>query len=599
MRGIRKSEFLRSYLRLYTYAWPHRWWVVATLATMALYSAANAGKLLLVKRLVDGSLIKGMDAATRPEALQSLWVVAIYVMILAPVLFVTNTLQAYCSSRVLWATLVDIRNELCAKLLPQPLGFFEDRRAGDLMSRLTNDIAILYRALMFLYSEILQAVFGLIACLAVALWASWQLSLISAAVFPILGLIIGTLGRRVKRYSRSALERLSDLTEAMHQMFSGIRIVKAFAMEDAEARDFHRTNERYFKKVMKSVKAKSISDGAVDFIGNAGLFFIIVAGGYVLLRPGTLGLRFTPGEFIVFLAAAAGMFSPIKRLTKAYNNLMELLPGATRVYELLDTAPTIQDAPGAVEMPPMREGIHFDHVTFAYKNTAPVLKDISLHVKPGEIVALVGHSGAGKSTLCDLIARFRDPQAGSVTIDGVDLRKIRLQSLLQQIAIVSQHPFLFNRTLGENIRYGKPQASEAEVVEAAQAANIHDFIVTLAGGYDTNVGEMGGKLSGGQRQRVTIARAFLKNASILILDEATSSLDSESEKLIQDALRKLMEGRTTFVIAHRLSTVKFAHRIIVLRDGRIVEMGTHDELLAQGGEYSHLYKMQFGAKAEA
>ncbi len=592
-----KSEFLRTYARVYRYAWPHRLWVLLTLVTMVAYSATNGIKLWLTKPLVDNSLLKGFEAASRPEAIHNLLNIAIYLILLAPVIFLSNTFQTYGGGRVLWSALMDIRNELCAKLLPQPLAFFEDRRAGDLMSRLTNDIAILYRALQFLYSEILQAVFGLIAFLTVALWASWQLSIASVIIFPFVGIVMGVLGKRVKKYARSALERLSDITEAMHQMFSGIRIVKAFAMETAETEDFRQTNQRYFGRVMKTVKAKAIADGAVDFIGNAGLFLIILGGGYVLLYPGTLGLNFTAGEFVTFIAAAACMFAPVKRLSKAYNNLMESLPGALRIFELIDTPPTIQDALDAVEMPLMREGIRFDNVTFAY-NTVPVLCGINLLVKPGEIVAIVGHSGAGKSTLCDLIARFRDPQEGAITIDGLDLRKIRQHSLLDHIAIVSQQPFLFNRSLADNIRYGKPGAASEEIAEAARAANIHDFIASLPRGYETEVGEMGSKLSGGQRQRVTIARAFLKNAQILILDEATSSLDSDSERLIQDALQKLMQGRTTFVIAHRLSTIKFAHRIIVLRNGRIIEMGTHDELLAKRGEYSHLYAMQFGTTKE-
>ena len=596
MRAMKKSEFLRNYWRLLGYARAHRWWVAAMLVTMALNAGANGAKVYFIKPLVDEGLrlMKGVNAAVPAGTAESLWLVAVCVLLLAPVIFASNVLQSYCSWHVLWSTLLDIRNELCGKLLPQPLTFFEDRRAGELMSRLTNDIAILYRALLCLYSEIIVSFLQLVAFLATAVWASWQLSIASVIIFPIVGTVMGVLGRRVKRYARVALERLADLTEAMHQMFSGIRIVKAFGMEDAEAKEFRKTNARYFRNAMKSIKAKAISDGLVDFIGNAGLFIVVLGGGYVLLRPGTLGLHLSPGQLFMFVASIALMFTPIRRLAKAYNSLMESLPGATRVFELLDTTPTIQDAPDAVEMPPMREGIRFDHVTFAY-NTAPVLRDVSLCVKPGEIVALVGHSGAGKSTLCDLIARFRDPQEGAITVDGVDLRKIKQRSLLKHIAIVSQQPFLFNRTLAGNIRYGKPDASEAEVIAAATAANIHDFIVSLANGYESGVGEMGGKLSGGQRQRVTIARAFLKNASILILDEATSSLDSESEKLIQDALQKLMQGRTTFVIAHRLSTVKFAHRIVVLRQGRIIEMGTHDELLAKGGEYNHLYKMQFGA----
>jgi subfamily B ATP-binding cassette protein MsbA len=384
----------------------------------------------------------------------------------------------------------------------------------------------------------------------------------------------------------------------MHQMFSGIRIVKSFEMEAEEVRTFEERNHDFFRQSMKVARAKALSASVMQMLEALIMLAIFVIGGFYVVKARPEN-GISTGDFITFMVACISMNRPLKVLGKAYSSLQEAIAACERVFELMDTPPEIQDAPDAVDLPRIERGVRFDHVTFAYE-TEPVLLDIDLEARPGQIVALVGPSGGGKSTLCDLLCRFYDPQAGAITLDGVDLRKIRSKSLLGHVAVVSQETFLFHATIAENIRYGKRDATDEEVAEAARAANIHDFIAGLPEGYRTLVGERGARLSGGQRQRIAIARAILKDPALLILDEATSALDTESERLVQEALNRLMvsptrsrQGRVTFCIAHRLSTVQRADRIVVLDAGRIVEQGTHDELLRRGGLYERLYRLQF------
>jgi subfamily B ATP-binding cassette protein MsbA len=395
-------------------------------------------------------------------------------------------------------------------------------------------------------------------------------------------------GRKIKKYGSKSLMHLGELTDAMREMFSGIRIVKSFKMEDEEIVEFKNLNSRFFKRMMQTVKAKALNTSTTEFIYSLGLAAIIIVGGYVItankISPGSLGGFVTVTAFLILPA--------VKKLAKSYAKLQESLAGACRVFELLDQHPSVTDNPDAIELKKIEKTVSFKNVNFAY-DSIPVLKDINLTVEKGQIIAIVGESGAGKSTMLDLVPRFYDPLSGAVEIDGTDIRLIKRDSLLEHIAIVSQQTFLFNRSFKDNILCGRRDASLEEIEDAAKAANIHDFITSLPDGYDALVGEQGVKLSGGQRQRVTIARAILKNAPILILDEATSSLDSESEMLVQEALDHLMEGKTTFVIAHRLSTIRHADRILVLKDGYLVETGTHDELIEKEGEYKKLYRIQF------
>jgi len=404
---------------------------------------------------------------------------------------------------------------------------------------------------------------------------------------PLIVIPAGILGQKVRKHGRGSLERLADLTDAMSQMFQGIRIVKAFKMEDAESAEFHAINRRYLKRVMRMIAARGASTAITEGVHTLG-FVVILMLGSVAIQSGRVDLPALCGVVV----SLACMVRPVRRLTKSYNILQESMAGGERIFEILDYEPAMRDADDAVDLPGIRQGIEFQNVSFAY-DTELVLRNISFSVPQGHVLAVVGESGAGKSTLLDLIPRFYDPVEGAVLIDGIDLRKIRRDSLLDHVAIVSQQPFLFNRSIRDNIRYGRPSAADKDVAEAARIANIHDFIVSLPEGYDTLAGEYGARLSGGQRQRITIARAILKDPAVLLLDEATSSLDLESERLVQEALANLMKGRTTFVIAHRLSTVCHADKIIVLHDGEIVGEGTHESLLKTCAEYQRLYHLQF------
>ena len=514
--------------------------------------------------------------------------IGIVMGILAPFIFLSCYFQQYFRNRVMWAVVVDIRNKVCDHLLPQPLSFFENRKSGDLLSRLTNDIAVTQSGITILFDEILLQPMKLICGLALAFYFSWKLSLLTLIAFPIIFIPVLVMGRKIKKHGKGSLKHLSDLTDAMREMFAGIRIVKAFKMEAEESREIHDISERFFRKRMKMVKAKALNTSTSEFVYTLGLAAIVVMGGYVVMSK-----KITPGELAGFITATGFMvITAVKKLAKSYANLQESLSGVSRVFELFTIEPTIKDDPEAITLEKIEEGICFKNVSFSYDGSKKfILKDINLTIHKGEVLAIVGESGAGKSTIINLIPRFYDPVKGCIEIDGTDIRKIKRESLLEHTAIVAQQTFLFNRSFYENILYGRKNATVEEVQSAAKAANIHEFIMSLPNGYDTVVGELGVKLSGGQRQRIAIARAVLKNAPILLLDEATSSLDYESEKLVQDALNNLIIGRTTVIVAHRLSTIQHCDRIVVMKKGHIVEVGNHETLMSGEGEYKRVYQM--------
>ena len=617
----KQQNALRLTVRLFCYALPH--WRLAAVAVvgMALYAGTKSAQIALVKpvilRMTAANETEGGSGNQTEEpkshgamkwlrrfgparhleqawvaATRSLYSIGMLAVALAPAVFVSCFWQEYFRAKVLWSVVVDLRNELCCRLLPYQLSFFENRSSGTLISSLTNDILTTQKSLRFLFGDIFLQPIQVLFLLGLALHYSWPLTLLTFLAAPAIIIPMRIFGSRVRRQSRGSLERLADLTDVMSQLFTGIRVVKAFKMEQEESAEFAGVNHGYFTKVMKLAKARATVASIMEFIYVMGLAAVLILGGIVIREYGL-----TAADFGGFLAAVGLMVHPVKRLTKAYNVLQESLAAAERVFHLMDLDARLPDAPDPVRLERFEQGIEFRHVSFAY-DSLTVLTDVSFTASKGQVVAFVGESGAGKTTLLNLVPRFYDPTEGCVEVDGIDVRRIERDSLLDHIAIVTQQPFLFNRSIADNIRYGQRDAGMDRIVAAATAAYIHDFVSSLPEGYDTSVGELGEKLSGGQRQRVTIARAILKDPSILILDEATSALDSDSERQVQAALSNLMEGRTTLVIAHRLSTVQHADKLVVVKQGRIVEEGTHAELLARGGEYRRLHDMQLLAPGQ-
>ncbi len=416
----------------------------------------------------------------------------------------------------------------------------------------------------------------------------WQLSILTLITVPLVGQAMKIFGRKLKKSGTVVQERLSDITSMMQESISAVRVVKSFGREEYENERFHNQNELNFKAEMKNVQQMSLLTPTVEFLAAVAVTVIVWFGGYEVVNG-----RITAGALVAFLTYAVNLANPVKRISRVYGNIQKAMAGADRVFSVLDLPESIKDKEGARDLPKVEGNVSIEDVSFEYKEGIPALSHLSLTARPGEMIAFVGPSGAGKSTIANLIPRFYDVTSGTIKIDGYDIRDVTLASLRGQIGMVPQETMLFSQTVRENIRYGRLDATDEEIVEAAKDANAHEFIMQLPDGYDTKIGERGLNLSGGQRQRIAIARAILKDPQILILDEATSALDTESEKIVQAALDRLMVGRTSFVIAHRLSTIFGADQIYVIEHGSIVEHGTHEELLAAGGLYSNLYNIQF------
>ena len=455
------------------------------------------------------------------------------------------------------------------------------------MSRITNDVLSVQTATSEAITALVKDTFMLICLVGVIFYTDWKLALIGMIVFPLTIYPLSKFGKKVRKVTKSTQMTMGTLSSLLQETISGTRIVKAFCMEKYENERFAAENGRLLKYNMKYVSVHAMSTPVMDFLAGLGIAAIIFYGGYKVIQGSS-----TPGTFFSFLAALFMLYEPIKRLTNVNNTINQGIAGAERIFSIIDRVPDIQDKSNATELPPITRGIDIQNVTFCYETT-PVLKNINLFIKSGEVVAFVGMSGGGKTSLVNLIPRFYDVTAGRILIDEYDIREVTLQSLRRQIAIVTQQTILFNDSVKNNIAYGDIKRTDEEIIAAARAANAHHFISRLPKGYDSNIGELGTKLSGGEKQRISIARALLKNAPILILDEATSSLDTEAEIEVQGALDNLMKGRTTLVIAHRLSTIRNADRIIALVNGEIMEEGTHEALLAKRGEYYRLYNLQF------
>jgi subfamily B ATP-binding cassette protein MsbA len=573
---------LFAYLRKYLFPY-----VLLLGIAMLVLSAATATVPLLIRLVVDLGTNLGsahlLDARGALKLREYSLALAGLFLLRAIANFCDDYLSAYIAGKIT----LDLRADLNESLQRQSLSFFNRTPTGVMVSRVINDVNAVTQGITGGAFSIFGDGATLIALLVTAFKLDWRLSIIAFIGFPIVVVPIVSLSKKVRRETKNSQRQMSGLQSLLHETFQGNRVVKAFGMEDYERMRFNRELKRLFRIGMRVARIKSFTGPLIEALGA----FAVVAVVWWAIGSLQSGAR-TLGQFAGFFTVMILVYRPFKSLGKTNNTIQQGLAAAERVFEMMDQPSDVPDNPQGLELARGPHRIAFENVSFRYGDQW-VLRDINLQIGAGQVVALVGMSGGGKSTLADLIPRFYDVQKGRVTVDGIDLRDLKIASLRAEIGLVTQHTFLFDDTIRANIAYGSVDSKNDRVIAAAKLANAHDFISRLPAGYDTMVGELGVRMSGGERQRIAIARALLKDAPILILDEATSSLDSESERWVQEALEHLMQNRTTLVIAHRLSTVRRADRIVVIVHGRIVEEGTHDELFARGREYRKLYDLQF------
>ena len=571
---------MKNYMRLLAYIKPYTRRLALAVVCIIMAAGANLYLPWIIKDMIDDVLM------SKDMVMLNLIAAGILVVMFTRGVFYYG--QSYLVSYVGQRVIIDVRSVLFRKFQRMPLSYYDKQQTGTVMSYITNDVAVMQSAIVDNLIELVTEGSILIGSLAMMIYLDWKLSLLTLMTIPLVGFAMKIFGRKLKRSSTVIQERVAEITSLLQESISAIRVVKSFVRESYEIKRFEEQNWRNFQAAMKNVKLSSLLTPTVEFLAAIAVTFIVWFGGYEVVNE-----VITAGELVAFLTYAVNLANPVKRLSRVYAAIQKAMAAAERVFDIMDLDEKITDVPGAKPLPPIKGKVEFKDITFSYKEGQPALQHISLKAEPGQMIALVGPSGSGKSTIANLIPRFYDVDSGVITIDDHDIRQVTADSLREQIGLVPQETMLFSTSVMENIRYGRLEATDEEVIEAAKAANAEEFIKELPEGYDTKLGERGLNLSGGQRQRLAIARAILKNPRVLILDEATSALDTESEKIVQDALDNLMVGRTSFVIAHRLSTIFNADQIFVVENGHLREHGTHEELLAAGGLYSNLYNIQF------
>lgn len=568
------------YKRILSYVKPYLHVLAAALLCTVLAAGGNLYLPWIIKDMVD-KVLSEKDAFMLNVIAVSIIVIFIFRGIFY---YGQNYLMNWVGQRVV----IDIRGEVFRKLQRLSMSFYDKNKTGTIMSYVTNDVSALQGAMIENTIELVTEGFILLGSVCAMVYLDWKLTLFTFCTFPVVLWFMNFFGKKIRRSGGQIQEAAADITSVLQESISSARVVKSFVREKYEIERFDKENMANFTANMRNARYMATLTPTIELVAALGVTLILWYGGHNVIDGET-----TAGSLIAFLVYAVNISNPIKRITRVIGNIQRALAAAQRVFNVLDLPEEVQDLPDARVLPAVTGNVSFEHVTFSYNEGDEIIHDLSFTVKPGQAVGLVGPSGAGKSTIASLLPRFYNCDSGTIRIDGTDIKEATLDSLRQQVGIVPQETILFNGSVYDNILYGRLDATKEEIEAAARAANAHDFIMDLPQGYDTMLGDRGVNISGGQRQRIAIARAILKDPRILILDEATSALDTESERVVQEALNRLMIGRTSIIIAHRLSTIKNADRILVMEKGKLVEDGTHDELMEKGGLYAHLYQIQY------